>query len=324
MIPGAEALYAAIQDTPLAAWLSRLPQVIERRFNEDNYGDLPKWLAVLAALPDIQTTDVDLGADTVHIGTKADCNNETRDTLTALLQQLHPWRKGPFDLFGVTIDTEWRSDLKWRRLQNHIEPLTGRLVLDVGCANGYHCLRMLGEGAAQVIGIEPLPLYTLQFQALKHYLGPVNAHVIPITLDALPQFIPYFDTVFSMGVLYHRRSPIDHLLELRDCLRPGGELVLETLVLEQEGNELLVPEARYAKMRNVWFIPSTALLATWLRRSGFRAVRVVSVSKTTPEEQRSTAWMRFESLPQFLHPDNPDQTVEGLPAPRRAIVIAQK
>ena len=56
-----------------------------------------------------------------------------------------------------------------------------------------------------------------------------------------------------MGVLYHRRSPIDHLLELKGCLQTGGELVLETLVIDGGLGEVLVPENRYAKMRNVWF-----------------------------------------------------------------------
>jgi tRNA (mo5U34)-methyltransferase len=31
-----------------------------------------------------------------------------------------------------------------------------------------------------------------------------------------------------MGVLYHRRSPLEHLWQLKDQLVNGGELVLET------------------------------------------------------------------------------------------------
>jgi tRNA (mo5U34)-methyltransferase len=34
--------------------------------------------------------------------------------------------------------------------------------------------------------------------------------------------------------------------------------------------------------------------------------------------------MTFQSLADFLEPNNPDLTVEGLPAPKRAIVIAEK
>ena len=133
-----------------------------------------------------------------------------------------------------------------------------------------------------------------------------------------------FDTVFSMGVLYHRRSPFDHLLELRDALRPGGELVLETLVIEGEKGMVLVPRGRYARMRNVWFLPSVAELEHWLLRAGFVAPRCIDVTVTTMAEQRSTAWMQFESLAQCLQAEDITRTIEGYPAPRRAILLAHK
>lgn len=124
-----------------------------------------------------------------------------------------------------------------------------------------------------------------------------------------------------MGVLYHRRSPIDHLLALHGALRPGGQLLLETLVVDNE-DKILVPAGRYAKMRNVWFLPSPDLLAVWLRRAGFRDVATVDVTATTVEEQRQTSWMQFESLADFLDPADNSLTCEGYPAPKRAIVTA--
>jgi tRNA (mo5U34)-methyltransferase len=98
--------------------------------------------------------------------------------------------------------------------------------------------------------------------------------------------------------------------------------VLETLVIDGEGDRVLVPKGRYAKMRNVWFIPSLPLLENWLRRCGFERVTTVDVTRTTFEEQRSTDWMTFESLADFLDPADRDFTIEGYPAPRRAIVTA--
>ncbi|KAG1707730.1 tRNA U34 carboxymethyltransferase [Nymphon striatum] len=123
-----------------------------------------------------------------------------------------------------------------------------------------------------------------------------------------------------MGVLYHRPSPIHHLQELKSFLRSGGELVLETLILEGEGTEVLIPEDRYAKMRNVWFIPTTAVLVRMLERVGFINIRVVDVNKTSVEEQRSTEWMTYESLPDFLDPEDSNKTIEGDAAPVRAVV----
>src|SRR5574339_1065926 len=127
----------------------------------------------------------------------------------------------------------------------------------------------------------------------------------------MPQNSRAFDTIFSMGVLYHRRSPFDHLTDLRGALRSGGELVLETLVIEGGEHSVLVPEGRYAKMKNVWFLPSPQTLMSWLHRAGFRNVRVIEVTATTGEEQRTTDWMRFESLLDYLDPNDHTKTIEG-------------
>ena len=248
---------------------------------------------------------------------------QQQQQLRTQLEALHPWRKGPFELFGVAVDTEWRSDLKWGRLEQQIEPLKGRTVLDVGCGNGYYALRMMGAGASMVIGVDPNLLFLAQFQAVTQFLQrPVPVHLIPVGLEAVPQNLQRFDTAFSMGVLYHRRSPIDHLYSLRGVLRSGGELVLETLVIDGGRGEVLVPEGRYAKMRNVWFIPSVEELILWLERVGFRNVRCLNQSTTTVEEQRSTPWMRFESLSDFLDPQDSSRTIEGDQAPQRALLSA--
>ena len=319
-----DTLLPALAEGPLARWAERLPDQVAAGLDPARHGDLPRWEAALAALPEARPGSVDLAADTLRIGHAADLAAGDGERLEAALRQLHPWRKGPFELFGVFIDTEWRSDWKWQRLAPHIQPLAGRLVLDVGCGNGYHCWRMRGAGAARVIGIDPSPLFVMQFRAVKRYLPAEPVDVLPLGIDDLPPQLAAFDTVFSMGVLYHRRSPLDHLLQLKDALRPGGELVLETLVVEGDAQSVLVPAGRYAKMGNVWFISSPALLERWLERCGFRDVRVVDVTPTRVEEQRRTAWMTFQSLADFLDPNDASRTVEGHPAPVRAIAIARK
>jgi len=236
--------------------------------------------------------------------------------------ELHPWRKGPYNIFGNFIDTEWRSDWKWNRLKEHISALQNKKVLDVGCGNGYHCWRMLGEGAKSVIGVDPFMLSIFQFNAINHFVKNNSLWLLPIKMENFPEQTKFFDTVFSMGVLYHRRSPFDHLYELRDALHSKGELVLETLVIDGKLGEVLVPEERYAQMRNVWFIPSTLTLESWLKKSGFKNIRLVDVTPTTVEEQRKTEWMKFDSLNDFLSPSDSTKTIEGYPAPKRAIFIA--
>lgn len=315
-------LLATLPDWGLSPWQDTLSQQLAAGLSTQRYGDLPRWRTSLAALPELVAEQIhlDQAAITVH----GPCTMDQRHQLEQALRGLHPWRKGPFNLFGIHIDTEWRSDWKWDRLREHIQPLAGRRVLDVGCGSGYHCWRMRGDGAAQVLGIDPGPLFVCQFWALQHYIQDPAVWVLPVRCEQLPAQLNAFDTVFSMGVLYHRRSPFDHLLELRDALRPGGELVLETLVVDGTSDTVLVPQGRYAQMSNVWFIPSVAALVGWMKKAGLQQVRRISTTTTSPEEQRSTEWMTFHSLQQFLDPDDPQRTIEGHPAPKRAILLARK
>jgi len=301
---------------------SILDAVHEASTHLTRHGDYPRWSKALADMPKVAPSSVDLAADTVRIGMPEDMSAEERLLLEQALKEFHPWRKGPFDFFGMHIDTEWRSDWKWNRLKDGISPLAGRHILDVGCGSGYHCWRMLADGAAKVVGIDPTHLFAMQFQASQQYIQDERVQYWPLGIDDIPAEMACFDSVFSMGILYHRRSPIDHMLQLKSLLRPGGELILETLVIEGDANACLIPQGRYAKMRNVWFIPSVPMLENWLRRAGFSDVRTIDVSVTSLDEQRSTDWMRFESLPDYLDSSNPRLTVEGHPAPIRAILTA--
>ena len=242
------------------------------------------------------------------------------------LKELHPWRKGPFNLFDIHIDTEWRSDWKWERIKPHISSLKNRTVLDVGCGNGYHCWRMLGEQARFVLGIDPSQKFLAQFAIIQKYLGLNNCHLLPLGIEDMPKDMHKnaFDSVFCMGVLYHRKSPIDLLYQLKNLLNDKGELILETLVVDGDENTVLVPSSRYAQMRNVWFLPSVKALELWLKKSGFKQINTIDINQTTIKEQRATEWMTFHSLENYLDNGDPNKTVEGYPAPKRATIIAKK
>lgn len=317
------AFYALLEELQAEQWLAELPQQQLENLIPSSQGKFGVWQALITALHAYSPRSIDFNSDSVRIGQALDISPQQHTLLYDTLRQFCPWRKGPFSLFGIDINTEWHSDWKWQRLLPHISPLQHRLVLDVGCGNGYHCWRMLGAGAKAVIGIDPLLLNVMQFQLIKHLQGKnAPVHVLPLGMENLPQGLQLFDTVFSMGVLYHRRSPIDHLIELRDSLQPGGELVLETLIIDGSLGETLLPTDRYARMRNVWFIPSVPTLSNWMRRCGFKNIRLVDINQTSILEQRRTEWMTFHSLEQFLDPNDHNLTCEGLPAPKRAIVIA--
>ena len=314
--------YQQLKSTPLSVWLDQLPSQVDQAMQSKRWGDLPQWLDVYNQMPGVKPSTIDLNSNYVTIGEDKDCDPQTQKEIEELLRKLHPWRKGPFNLFGVEVETEWRSDMKWDRLKNHIAPLENRMILDIGCGNGYHCWRMAGLNPKLVVGVDPTMLYVIQFHIMQKYIQNSAITLLPLGIDDLPDNMPHFDTVFSMGLLYHRRAPFDHLLQLKSLLRENGELVLETLVIEGEKGEVLSPEGRYAKMPNVWFIPSVSTLESWLERMGFSDIRLIDVTQTASEEQRATDWMGFQSLKDFLDPNDPKKTIEGYPAPKRAIFIA--
>lgn len=316
--------YTDLYKHPGVPGFAALREAVDAAFDPARHGSLAQWRALLERLS-WSSHVVDLSADRVHIGDAGEIDEPRRAELERLLRGLHPWRKGPFCMFGVHIDTEWRSDWKWRRLIPHIQPLAGRRVLDVGCGNGYYAWRMLGAGAEQVVGLDPTLLYVMQYWAARRLMArPGPAWVLPLALEQLPPHLEAFDTVFSMGVIYHRRDPLEHLRALWGALRPGGELVLETLVLEGDEARLLVPPDRYARMRNVWAVAACPVVEQWLRAAGFVDVRCVDVTRTTVAEQRSTDWMRFQSLADFLDPADGRRTVEGLPGPVRGVFVGVK
>jgi tRNA (mo5U34)-methyltransferase len=315
--------YQQIADSNLQYWLEELPAILGKWQRDHKHGNLPKWEKVLHKLNYAEPDNLDF-SDSVTIGSGNQLSPGQKEKLENLLRIFQPWRKGPFNVHGIEIDTEWRSDWKWERVRKHISPLTHRTVLDVGCGSGYHMWRMLGDGAARVVGIDPSPLFLCQFEAIKRLAGKQHpVHLLPLGIEELPP-LDAFDTVFSMGVLYHRRSPIDHLMQLRDQLRMGGELVLETLVIDGDENAVLVPQDRYGKMNNVWFLPSVAALMLWLKKCDFTDIRCVDIDVTSLAEQRSTKWMPNESLVDYLDQKDVNLTIEGYPAPKRATIIATK
>ena len=284
--------------------------------------DFPRFLSSLKSLPDVTPTLLDFNRDEVTVGDISDLTETQKLVLKDNLKKMIPWRKGPFNLFGINIDAEWRSDLKFARLEKSGINFEGKRVLDIGSGNGYYMFRLLGKGAESVVGVEPYLLNFMQFNAIRKFVPQSNIITLPVGIEALPDNYGKFDSLLSMGVFYHRKSPFDHLAKLRSLLRPGGEIVLETLVTEGDEGNVLVPENRYAKMRNVWFIPSVPTLTAWLKRAKFHDISLIDVSRTTSSEQRKTDWMPWESLTDFLDKENPEKTVEGYPAPKRAMITA--
>ena len=317
-----EVFFEFTKNSNLEQFHPQLRHVLQQHYELKNHGRSIEWDRALESMPQIECADYSFTDDSVCVVKPEHLALDSME-YKQHLKAFMPWRKGPWNLLGVEIQTEWHSDWKWQRIEPHISPLEGRQVLDIGTGNGYFLFRMLGAGASLALGIDPTRIFLYQFHAAQRLLPANGAYLLPLRSEHLPAF-GCFDTVFCLGVLYHRRSPIDHIQELMSYLRPGGELVLETLVVTGDINTILVPSERYAKMANVWFLPSTEALENMLRKVGLENVRTVDVSQTTTAEQRATEWMTFHSLADFLDPNDPSRSIEGHPAPLRATLVATK
>jgi len=314
--------HARLRITPFYDKLEKLIAGKEHYITE-GHGTGRVYEKLLCDLPDIRPSRIDLAADKIRIGCQTDIDAAQKKQLFKVLLRLRPWRKGPFNLFGMDVDSEWASHLKWKRLQDHIRPLVHRRILDIGSSNGYYLFRMAAADPEMVLGIEPFVLYYYQYRLLQHFIRAPQVFCLAAKLEEMPLMKRYFDTIFCMGMLYHRKSPIDTLREIHAFLRKNGELVLETLTIEGSAEVALCPRERYARMHNVFFLPTIACLINWLQRSGFKNIRHIDTTRTTLKEQCKTDWILSKSLENFLDPKNPDQTVEGYPAPQRSILIAE-
>ena len=241
-----ESLFADLDQEGLSSWASELEPLLAERIAATAHGNLAEWKDALDSLPSVPRQSPDLDSDAIGAPNLKLDDNERERARNALLRLL-PWRKGPFDIGGIIVDAEWRSNLKWDRICKAMTPLDDRVVLDVGSGNGYYSLRMRASGARMVIGIDPTLLYVLQYLAISSFIEAQPVHILPVRLHDLPPNMRAFDTVFSMGVLYHQRAPLIHIQQLRDAVKPGGELVLETLVLPGDEALARTPENRYGR-----------------------------------------------------------------------------
>lgn len=274
----------------------------------------------IVTLPPARHTIFD--SDTITLGLTEEMEEGRREELGNALRAFMPWRKGPFSIFGVEIDAEWLSFRKWERLRPGLPDLSGKVVADIGCNNGYYMFRMLPHNPAAVVGFEPTLQHYYCLNSLRHLAGAKELFSEPLGVEDMGLYPDSFDVIFLMGVIYHRNSPLGVLKEIREALRPGGVLIVESQAIAGDQSLALFPEKTYAKAPGVYFVPTAPCLKNWLLRSGFREVELISQVESSSEEQRRSAWMEFESYADFINPQNPKETIEGYPAPQRVIFSA--
>jgi tRNA (mo5U34)-methyltransferase len=278
----------------------------------------------LEAVGHLRASTCDFSGDVVRIGRAGDLNSAEQRLVHEVLLGFKPWRKGPFSVFGIDIDAEWRSERKWQRLVPELPELAGKVVADIGCNNGYYMFRMAAHRPEFVLGFEPYLQHYYAFLMLNAFAGQNNLQVELLGIEHLGLFPGCFDVIFCLGILYHRPSPLDALQDLLTALKPGGTLLLESQAIPGTEPVALFPERTYAKVPGTWFVPTASCLHNWLVRSGFREVRLFCEHSMSCEEQRQTPWMDFESYQDFIDKHDPTRTIEGYPAPRRVFFKATK
>jgi tRNA (mo5U34)-methyltransferase len=281
-----------------------------------------RFRAPYEAVRHLRAEFLELADDTVQIGRAGELAAAEQDRVLAALQSFIPWRKGPFAIFGIEIDAEWRSERKWNRLLPALPELTGKMIADIGSNNGYYIFRMAHHRPARVIGFEPYLQHHFAFRTLNSFAGLHNVHTELLGVEHIGLYPDCFDVIFLMGIIYHRISPVEMLREIRTALRPGGTLIVESQAIPGTEPVALFPAKTYAKVPGTYFVPTVACLENWLRRSGFRPVETFCSHAMSSAEQRRTPWMTFESYADFLDASDPARTIEGYPAPLRVYLKA--
>ena len=257
-------------------------------------------------------------------GTDVFFDSKTIKEIESIAKSLGKWRKGPYHLGPLHIDSEWRSDIKWDKISKKIPSLGDKIILDIGCNNGYFMFQMEKQRPKSVLGIDPVNYCEAQFNFLQHFMKSPNLFFEMLGINDVSAFSDLFDGIFNMGIIYHHPNPIDQLKRCHQALRKGGFIVLESITIPGNQSIALFPEDRYAKMRNVWFVPTQKCLESWLHKAKFKNIELAFDTKLTSNEQRVTTWSPGASLMDFLDPEDNSLTVEKYPAPRRAALIAYK
>ena len=303
--------------------LTELHQQKQRWVNQQKKGFL-RYRQPYEYLQKFSADHIDCTADTITIGSAEEVDTHEQEEIRKQLKAFMPWRKGPFSVFGVDVDAEWRSERKWNRLKTKLPDLNGKIIADIGCNNGYYMFKMMPFQPRFILGFEPSVQHYYCFKALNAMAGFDNLSIDLLGVEHLSLFPESFDLIFLMGIIYHRISPVELLKDLYAALKPGASLIVESQAIPGTEPFALFPEKTYAKVPGTYFVPTGTALKNWLLRAGFSSVDLFCSHPMSEEEQRPTEWMVFESFSDYIDPANPEKTVEGYPAPWRVFLSATK
>lgn len=297
-----------------------LEQIKQDRLKALNFKDNKQRIELIEQLQtlDIKTTNIQFNNE---VSIKIENYDEYKDIIKQTALSLKPWRKGPFRLDELFVDTEWRSFIKYNLLRPHFN-LKDKVVADVGCNNGYYMFRMLEDEPAEIIGFDPGVIFYLQFVFINIFAKTKIKYEL-LGVEHLQFYDTKFDFIFMLGVLYHRSDPVGCLKSLAKSLNKNGEILIDTFMIDGDEDVALTPKNTYSKIPNIYFIPTVSSLKNWLERAGFCDMQLIAITKTELNEQRKTNWIDSQSLEDFLDANDSSKTIEGYPAPKRVYMKAR-
>ena len=267
---------------------------------------------------------VDYSKDAITIGQGIKLSESEIKILKEALLSMICWRKGPYQLFDLFLDSEWKDYLKWNLIKPYLKNIGKKVVADIGCNNGYFMFKMMEFDPQEIIGFDPYKIYHYQFDFLQHFIKESKIKMLESGVEDLVTYPKYFDFILYMGVLYHRRKPLESLIHVFNSLKSGGQAIIETMILDGDDIAPVEIKDRYSKMKNVYLLTTQNGFINWLEQAGFVNIKIIGITKTSIEEQRSTEFSPFDSLESFLDPNDDTRTIEGYNRPTRIAAICQR
>jgi tRNA (mo5U34)-methyltransferase len=166
--------------------------------------------------------------------------------------------------------------------------LTGKTMIDIGCADGFYSIVGRQRGAARVLSIDDQQTIGLRF-LLDNTVYPIEYRKLDLMSPEFLDLEP-FDFVHFAGVFYHLQNPLEALKRVRRITRQVA--LIEGHINETFGRGL--PYAVYYEGAELnsdvtnWWGPNLPCLEAMIRTAGFSRYRLTGVVKERAGNKRAS------------------------------------